>query len=60
VALIKDSAIRLLSFKLTLNPKSILRQDNKDFIKNNKSINYNDYNNIREVNLNLTKNIYSP
>ena len=46
MAPIKDSAIRLLSLKLTLTPKSILRQDNRDFTKNNKSTNYNNYNNI--------------
>jgi hypothetical protein len=51
VAPIKDSAIRLLSLKLTLTLKSILRQNNRDFIKNNKSINYNDYNNISKVDL---------
>jgi hypothetical protein len=60
VALIKDSAIRLLSLKLTLNPKSILGQDNRDFTRNNNRTNYNDRNNIRRVDLNLTKDIYSP
>ena len=50
MASIKDLAIRLLSFKLILAFKSILRQDNKDFTRNNKSINYNDYNNISGVN----------
>jgi hypothetical protein len=49
-----------LSLKLTLNPKSILRQDNKDFTRNNKSTYYNNYNNIKGVNLNLIKDIYSP
>jgi hypothetical protein len=49
--LIKDSAIRLLSLKLILTLKSILRQDNRDFTRNNKSTNYNDYNNINKVNL---------
>jgi hypothetical protein len=53
-------AIRLLSLKLILNPKSILRQDNRDFTRNNKSTNYNDYNNIREVDLNSTRDIRSP
>jgi hypothetical protein len=49
VAPIKDSAIRLLSLKLTPALKSILRQDNRDFTKNNKSINYNDYNSINKA-----------
>jgi hypothetical protein len=49
VAPIRDSAIGLLSPKLTLASKSILRQDNKDFTRNNKSTNYNDYNNISRV-----------
>ena len=48
-----------MSLKLILNPKIILRQDNRDFTRNNKSINYNNYNNIKGVNLNLTKDIYS-
>ena len=43
---IKNSAIRLLSLKLTPALKSILGQDNRDFTKNNKSTNYNNYNNI--------------
>ena len=50
MAPIKDSAIGLLSLKLTSAPKSILRQDSRDFIRNNKSTNYNDYNNISGVN----------
>ena len=50
MAPIKDLAIRLLSLKLILTPKNILGQDNRDFTKNNKSINYNDYNNISGVN----------
>ena len=50
MAPIKDSAIRLLSLKLTLAFKSILGQDNRDFTKNNKSINYNNYNNISKIN----------
>ena len=49
MALIKDLAIRLLSLKLILTLKSILRQDNRDFTRNNKSINYNNYNNINKV-----------
>jgi hypothetical protein len=49
VAPIKDLAIRLLSLKLIPALKSILRQDNRDFTRNNKSINYNDYNNINRV-----------
>ena len=49
MALIKDLAIRLLSLKLTPASKSILGQNNKDFTRNNKSINYNNYNNIRGV-----------
>jgi hypothetical protein len=59
VALIKDLAIRLLSLKLTPNLKSILRQDNRDFTKNNKSTNYNNYNSIKGVDLNLIRDIYS-
>ena len=47
---IKNSAIRLLSLKLTPALKSILGQNNKDFTRNNKSINYNDYNSISKVN----------
>ena len=43
---IKNSAIRLLSLKLIPTLKSILRQDSKDFTRNSKSTNYNDYNNI--------------
>jgi len=46
VAPIRDSAIGLLSLKLTPALKSILRQDSKDFTRNSKSTNYNDYNNI--------------
>ena len=49
MAPIKDSAIRLLSLKLTPTLKSILRQNNRDFTRNNKSINYNNYNNISRV-----------
>jgi hypothetical protein len=59
VAHINNLVIRLLSLKLILILKSILRQNNRDFIKNNKSINYNDYNNIKRINFNLVKNIYS-
>jgi hypothetical protein len=46
VAPIKDSAIRLLSLKLTPAFKSILRQNNRDFTRNSKSTNYNNYNSI--------------
>jgi hypothetical protein len=60
VAPIRDSAIRLLSLKLTLNPKSILGQNSKDFTRNSKSTNYNNYNSIKGVDLNLTKDIRSP
>jgi hypothetical protein len=49
VALIKDLVIRFLSFKLIFTFKSILRQNNRDFIRNNKSINYNNYNNINNI-----------
>jgi hypothetical protein len=49
VALIKDSAIKLLSLKLTPTLKSILGQNNRDFTRNNKSINHNNYNNISGV-----------
>jgi hypothetical protein len=41
---IKDLNIGLLSLKLIFTLKSILGQNNKDFTKNNKSINYNNYN----------------
>ena len=50
MAPIKDLAIRLLSLKLIPTFKSILRQDNRDFTRNSKSINYNDYNSISGVN----------
>jgi hypothetical protein len=50
VAPIKDLAIRLLSLKLTPAPKNILGQNNRDFTRNNKSINYNDRDNISRVN----------
>ena len=46
MAPIKDSAIRLLSLKLIPTSKSILRQNSRDFTRNNKSTNYNNYNNI--------------
>ena len=46
---IKDSAIGLLSLKLILTLKNILGQDNRDFTRNNKSINYNNYNNINRA-----------
>ena len=49
MAPIKDLVIRLLSFKLTLAFKNILGQDNRDFTRNNKSINYNNYNNISGI-----------
>jgi hypothetical protein len=58
VALIKDLAIRLLSPKLILNSKNILGQDNKDFTRNSKSTNYNNYNNIKGVDLNLIRDIH--
>ena len=38
-----------MSLKLIPAFKSILRQDNRDFTGNNKSINYNDYNSIGGV-----------
>ena len=50
MAPIRDSAIRLLSLKLIPALKSILRQDNRDFTRNNKSTNHNDYNSISGVN----------
>jgi hypothetical protein len=49
-----------LSLKLILNLKSILGQDNKDFTRNSKSTNYNNYNSVRGVDPNSTKDIYSP
>ena len=48
-----------MSLKLIFALKSLLKQDNKDFIKNNKSINYNNYNNIKEVDFNLIKDTRS-
>jgi hypothetical protein len=42
VAPIKDSAIGLLSLKLTLASKSILGQDSRDFTRNSESTDYND------------------
>jgi hypothetical protein len=59
VALIKDSAIRLLFLKLTLNSKSILRQNNRDFTKNNKSINYNNRDSVKEADFNLSRDTRS-
>jgi hypothetical protein len=49
VAPIKDLAIKLLSLKLTPAFKNILRQNNRDFTRNNKSINYNNYNSINKA-----------
>jgi hypothetical protein len=49
VAPIRDLAIGLLSLKLIPTPKSILRQDNRDFIRNSKSTNYNNRNSISRV-----------
>jgi len=46
VAPIRDLVIGLLSLKLIPTPKSIPGQDNRDFTRNSKSTNYNDYNNI--------------
>ena len=46
MAPIKDSAIRLLSPELIPALKSILGQNNRDFTRNNKSTNYNNYNSI--------------
>ena len=46
---IKNSAIRLLSLKLTPALKSILGQNNRDFIRNSKSINYNNRNSINRI-----------
>jgi hypothetical protein len=60
VAPIRDSAIGLLSPKLTPNPESILGQNNRDFTRNSKSTNYNDRNNIEEADPNLTRDTRSP
>jgi hypothetical protein len=60
VALIRDSAIGLLSLKLTPNSKSILGQNNRDFTRNSKSTNYNNRDDIKGVNPNLIKDTYSP
>jgi hypothetical protein len=49
VAPIRDSAIGLLSPKLTPAPKSILGQNSGDFTRNNKSTDYNNYNSIGGV-----------
>ena len=46
MAPIRDLVIRLLSLKLIPAPKSIPGQDNRDFIRNSKSTNYNNCNNI--------------
>ena len=46
VAPIKDSAIRLLSPELIPALKSILGQDSRDFTRNSKSTNYNNYNSV--------------
>jgi hypothetical protein len=59
VALIKDLVIGLLSPKLIPNPKSILGQNNRDFTRNSKSTNYNDYNSVKRADLNLTKDTRS-
>jgi hypothetical protein len=60
VAPIRDSAIGLLSPKLTPNPESILGQNNRDFTRNSKSTNYNDRNNIEGADPNLTRDTRSP
>jgi hypothetical protein len=60
VAPIRDSAIGLLSLKLTPNPKSIPRQNSGDFTRNNKSTNYNDRDGVKGADPNLTKDTRSP
>ena len=59
MALIKDSAIRLLSLELIPAFKSILRQDNRDFTRNNKSTDYNDRDSINRADPQLIKNTRS-
>jgi hypothetical protein len=46
VAPIRDSAIGLLSPELIPAPKSIPGQDSRDFTRNSKSTNHNNYNSI--------------
>jgi hypothetical protein len=60
VAPIKDSAIRLLSPKLTPNPKSILEQNNRDFTRNSKSTNYNNRDGVKGADPNPTRDTRSP
>jgi hypothetical protein len=60
VAPIRDSAIRLLSPKLTPNPKSILGQNNRDFTRNSKSTNHNNRDGVKGVNPNPTRDTRSP
>jgi hypothetical protein len=60
VAPIKDSAIGLLSPKLTPNPESMPGQDSGDFTRNSESTNYNNCNDIRGVDSNLTRDTCSP
>jgi hypothetical protein len=60
VASIRDSAIGLLSPKLTPYPKSILGQDSGDFTRNSKSTDHNDRDGVRGVDLNLTRDTCFP
>jgi hypothetical protein len=57
---IRDFKIRLLSLKQILTPKSILGQEYRDFTRNSKSTNYNNYNSKGRADSILTKDIYSP
>jgi hypothetical protein len=60
VAPVKDSAIGLLSPKLTPDPESILGQDSGDFTRNSKSTDYNDRDGVGGADLNLTRDTRSP
>jgi hypothetical protein len=60
VAPIRDSAIGLLSPKLTPAPKSILGQDSGDFTRNNESTNYNNHNSVGRADPQPIRNTRSP
>jgi hypothetical protein len=60
VALVRDSAIGLLSPKLTPDPESILGQDSGDFTGNSESTDYNDCDGVRGADPNPTRDTCSP
>jgi hypothetical protein len=60
VASIRDSAIGLLSPKLTPDPESMPGQNSGDFTGNSKSTNYNDCDGVKGADPNLTRDTYSP